>query len=161
MFVTEPIVLWLSLLSGFSDALIFTFMQSFEPVYKQWGFGTIGVGLAFIPYVLSHHVRLPRLTMLQDFTRIYYILPLIPPLNPSFPWPTTQESRICQTRSPTVVATFPGTTRNYRSLWVRLDFARPRPRHTLDSHHGILLHGRHCKCKVSAPLERDALLMVI
>lgn len=49
MFFTEPIVLWLSLLSGFSDALIFTFLQSFTPVYKQWGFGTLGVGLAFIP----------------------------------------------------------------------------------------------------------------
>jgi MFS family permease len=35
MFFTEPIVLWLSLLSGFSDALIFTFLESFTPVYKQ------------------------------------------------------------------------------------------------------------------------------
>jgi len=49
MFFTEPIVLWLSLLSGFSDALIFTFLESFTPVYKQWGFGTTGVGLAFVP----------------------------------------------------------------------------------------------------------------
>jgi hypothetical protein len=49
MFFTEPIVLWLSLLSGFSDALIFTFLQSFQPVYEQWGFGTIGISLAFIP----------------------------------------------------------------------------------------------------------------
>ena len=53
MFFTEPIVLWLSLLSGFSDALIFTFLQSFTPVYEQWGFGVIGVSLAFIPYVLN------------------------------------------------------------------------------------------------------------
>jgi len=49
MFIREPIVLWLSLLSGFSDALIFTFLQSYKPVYKQWGFGTVEVGLAFIP----------------------------------------------------------------------------------------------------------------
>lgn len=49
MFVREPIVLWLSLLSGFSDALIFTFLQSYQPVYKQWGFNTITVGLSFIP----------------------------------------------------------------------------------------------------------------
>ena len=49
MFIHEPIVLWLSLLSGFSDALIFTFLESFQPVYKQWGFGTVQVGLAFIP----------------------------------------------------------------------------------------------------------------
>jgi MFS family permease len=49
MFIREPIVLWLSLLSGFSDALIFTFLESFGPVYRQWGFSTIEVGLAFIP----------------------------------------------------------------------------------------------------------------
>ncbi|KZF21578.1 MFS general substrate transporter [Xylona heveae TC161] len=51
MFVTEPIVLWLSLLSGFSDALIFTFLQSFQLVYKQWGFKTVGITLAFIPKI--------------------------------------------------------------------------------------------------------------
>lgn len=34
MFLTEPIVLTLSLLSGFSDALIFMFLQSFSLVYK-------------------------------------------------------------------------------------------------------------------------------
>jgi MFS family permease len=49
MFAREPIVLWLSLLSGFSDALIFTFLQSYKPVYKQWGFGSVRVGLAFVP----------------------------------------------------------------------------------------------------------------
>lgn len=48
MFVQEPIVLWLSLLSGFSDALIFTFLESFGPVFRQWGFSTIQVGLTFI-----------------------------------------------------------------------------------------------------------------
>ena len=49
MFVREPIVLCLSLLSGFSDALIFTFLESFQPVFEQWGFGVVQVGLAFIP----------------------------------------------------------------------------------------------------------------
>ncbi|KAK5137574.1 hypothetical protein LTR08_007869 [Meristemomyces frigidus] len=49
MFLTEPIVLVLSLLSGFSDALIFMFIQAFAPVYKQWGFSTVQIGLAFIP----------------------------------------------------------------------------------------------------------------
>lgn len=47
MFVREPIVLWLSLLSGFSDALIFIFLESFQPVLKQWNFSTVEVGLAF------------------------------------------------------------------------------------------------------------------
>lgn len=34
----EPIVLCLSLLSGFSDALIFTFLDAFGAVFGQWGF---------------------------------------------------------------------------------------------------------------------------
>lgn len=49
MFVREPIVLCLSLLSGFSDALIFTFLASYKLVYEQWGFGPVDTGLAFIP----------------------------------------------------------------------------------------------------------------
>lgn len=48
MFLTEPIVLTLSLLSGFSDALIFMFIQSFALVYTQWGFSTVQIGLVFI-----------------------------------------------------------------------------------------------------------------
>ncbi|KHN95035.1 Major facilitator superfamily domain, general substrate transporter [Metarhizium album ARSEF 1941] len=48
MFVTEPIVLVLSLLSGFSDALIFMFIQSFGLVYGQWHFSTVQIGLTFI-----------------------------------------------------------------------------------------------------------------
>lgn len=48
MFLTEPIVLVLSLLSGFSDALIFMFIQSFVLVYEQWDFQTFEVGLAFL-----------------------------------------------------------------------------------------------------------------
>ena len=47
MFLTEPIVLVLSLLSGFSDALIFMFIQSYAIVYKQWDFKAYEVGLAF------------------------------------------------------------------------------------------------------------------
>ena len=54
MFFTEPIVLWLSLLSGFSDALIFTFLEGFKPVYEQWGFGIIQLGLAFIPILIGY-----------------------------------------------------------------------------------------------------------
>lgn len=48
MFIFEPIVLFLSLLSGFSDALIFTFLQSFTPVFEQWGFNTEMQGVAFV-----------------------------------------------------------------------------------------------------------------
>lgn len=54
MFFTEPIVLTLSLLSGFSDALIFMFIQSFTLVYTQWGFSTSAIGLAFLAIMLGY-----------------------------------------------------------------------------------------------------------
>ena len=56
MFVTEPIVLVLSLLSGFADALIFMQIQSFGLVYEQWGFGPVETGLAFIAIGLGYVV---------------------------------------------------------------------------------------------------------
>ena len=49
MFATEPIVLFCSLLSGFSDALIFTFLEAYTPVYKQWNFTTQQMALTFVP----------------------------------------------------------------------------------------------------------------
>ncbi|GKT41816.1 putative transporter [Colletotrichum spaethianum] len=65
MFLTEPIVLVLSLLSGFSDALIFMFIQSFVLVYGQWNFSTVQVGLAFIPigvgYLLAWLLFIPAI----------------------------------------------------------------------------------------------------
>ncbi|KAL8802379.1 MAG: hypothetical protein Q9182_003869 [Xanthomendoza sp. 2 TL-2023] len=54
MFVREPIVLFLSLLSGFSDALIFIFLESYTPVFKQWNFGIIETGLTFIPLIVGY-----------------------------------------------------------------------------------------------------------
>ncbi|PWY65985.1 MFS general substrate transporter [Aspergillus heteromorphus CBS 117.55] len=63
MFVREPIVLCLSLLSGFSDALIFTFTESFTLVFDQWGFDTLTNGLAFcsilLGYILAYLIFLP------------------------------------------------------------------------------------------------------
>lgn len=56
MFLTEPIVLTLSLLSGFSDALIFMFVQSLSLVYAQWGFNTWQTGLAFIPIIIGYFI---------------------------------------------------------------------------------------------------------
>ncbi|KAJ6785052.1 hypothetical protein PWT90_05235 [Aphanocladium album] len=65
MFVTEPIVLVLSLLSGFSDALIFMFIQSFGMVYGQWQFNKIEIGLSFIPigvgYLLAWLLFIPAI----------------------------------------------------------------------------------------------------
>jgi hypothetical protein len=64
MLLTEPIVFCLSLLSGFSDALIFTFLESFAIVYEQgWGFGILGQAWAVIPinlaYFLTYFSYLP------------------------------------------------------------------------------------------------------
>ncbi|KAK2063601.1 major facilitator superfamily transporter [Colletotrichum caudatum] len=63
MFVREPIVLSCSLLSGFSDALIFTFQEGFTPVFNKWGFGTLEKAWAFIPinigYLLAYVSYVP------------------------------------------------------------------------------------------------------
>lgn len=48
MFFTEPIVLFLSLLSGFSDSLLFTFLEAFSSIFKQWDFEPYQVGLCFL-----------------------------------------------------------------------------------------------------------------
>lgn len=62
LLLTEPIVGFLSLLSGFSDALIFTGLSSFPLVLKKWNFTTIQIGLSFIGlligYVLAYLVYL-------------------------------------------------------------------------------------------------------
>ncbi|KAF2271010.1 MFS general substrate transporter [Lojkania enalia] len=58
MFLCEPIVLFLSLLSGFSDALIFSFLESYAYVFSQWHFDATGFGFAMIPllsgYILAY-----------------------------------------------------------------------------------------------------------
>ncbi|RMY71601.1 hypothetical protein D0863_05070 [Hortaea werneckii] len=56
MFLTEPIVLVLSLLSGFADALIFMFIQSFVLVYEQWDFGPVAVGLSFLAIGVGYFI---------------------------------------------------------------------------------------------------------
>jgi MFS family permease len=63
MFLCEPIVLFLSLLSGFSDALIFVFTESFTLVFEQWNFSTLATGLTFgsilIGYLIAYIIFLP------------------------------------------------------------------------------------------------------
>ncbi len=95
MFVREPIVLCLSLLSGFSDALIFTFLDSFTPVFAQWDFTVITTGLAFcsilIGYFIAYfsffpfihrdrQVRRKDPDALQPERRLYWLLYLAPGL---------------------------------------------------------------------------------
>lgn len=70
MFLREPIVLFLSLLSGFSDALIFVFTQSFTLVWAQWGFSTLATGMTFgsilIGYFLAYFLYLPDIWRQQQ-----------------------------------------------------------------------------------------------
>ncbi|KAK7946389.1 uncharacterized protein PG986_010710 [Apiospora aurea] len=56
MFITEPIVAVLSLLSGFSDALIFMGFQSFGLVYEVWHFNSWQIGLTFVAIGLGYLV---------------------------------------------------------------------------------------------------------
>lgn len=54
MLLTEPIVLFLSLLSGFADALIFSFFESYGIVFAQWHFTPSQVSLALLPLAASY-----------------------------------------------------------------------------------------------------------
>ncbi len=54
MFFQEPIVLALALLSGFSDGLIFMFLQCFGPIYRQRGFGSEDIGLTFVAFLIGY-----------------------------------------------------------------------------------------------------------
>lgn len=62
MFVYKPIILFLLLLSGFSDILIFVFTQLFLLVWKQWGFSMLATGMTFraiiIDYFLAYFIYL-------------------------------------------------------------------------------------------------------
>ncbi|KAE8220907.1 hypothetical protein CF319_g5636 [Tilletia indica] len=56
MLIREPIVLCLSLLSGYSDALIFTALEAFNLVYKQWGFTPAQIGAAYVPIIIGYAI---------------------------------------------------------------------------------------------------------
>ncbi|KAI8938341.1 hypothetical protein NX059_005992 [Plenodomus lindquistii] len=56
MFLTEPIVLVLSLLSGFSDAIIFMFLQSYALVFEQWHFSAYQIGLTFVAIGIGYFI---------------------------------------------------------------------------------------------------------
>jgi MFS family permease len=56
MFLTEPIVLVLSLLSGFSDAIIFMFLQSYALVFAQWDFAAFAIGLSFVAIGIGYFI---------------------------------------------------------------------------------------------------------
>ena len=54
MLIFEPVVLFLSLLSGFADALIFSFFESYGYVFAQWHFTPTHISLVLIPLAVSY-----------------------------------------------------------------------------------------------------------
>ncbi|KAF2703015.1 MFS general substrate transporter [Pleomassaria siparia CBS 279.74] len=54
MLIFEPIVLLLSLLSGFADALIFSFFESYGYVFAQWNFTPTQISVALLPLAISY-----------------------------------------------------------------------------------------------------------
>lgn len=54
LLLTEPIVGFLSLLSGFSDALIFSSLDSLKLVMDQWGFTPSQMGMCFASLLLAY-----------------------------------------------------------------------------------------------------------
>ena len=54
MLMFEPIVLFLSLLSGFADALIFSFFESYGYVFQQWSFSPTHISLVLIALAVSY-----------------------------------------------------------------------------------------------------------
>lgn len=108
MFVKEPIVLFLSLLSGFSDALIFTFFEGFRQVYDQYDFTPTQLGwlfwyvelgyligyLSFLPWIYrDSQIRKKNPTVkFQPERRLFWLL-FLAPLEPiflfAFAWTST------------------------------------------------------------------------
>ncbi|KAF9734560.1 hypothetical protein PMIN04_006747 [Paraphaeosphaeria minitans] len=88
MLFTEPIVLFLSLLSGFADALIFSFFESYGYVFAQWNFTPTQISLAllplagsyvagylsFFPVVARHEARRRRGEVLPPESRLWWLL---------------------------------------------------------------------------------------
>jgi hypothetical protein len=92
MLLCEPIVLFLSLLSGFADALIFMFFESYGIVFKQWDFTPTQISLvllalavsyflayfSFFPVIQRHNSKRRWGQTLSPETRLWWLLFLVP-----------------------------------------------------------------------------------
>ncbi|KAI2619821.1 MFS general substrate transporter [Hypomontagnella submonticulosa] len=138
MFFRESIVLVLSLLSGFSDALIFMQIQSFGRVFKTWDFSDVQTGLAFISiglsYLLAYLLFIPVISRnrrlrekfplsehAQYESRLWWLLytaPCLPIGLIIFAWTTTPEAHwVC----PMVGAALIGIA-NYTIYMTTIDY---------------------------------------
>ncbi|KAJ4413309.1 hypothetical protein N0V91_000284 [Didymella pomorum] len=94
MLATEPIVLFLSLLSGFADALIFSFLESYGYVFGPggWNFtpsqlgialfalfiGYWAAGLSYVPVIRRDNQKRKRGEVLSPETRLWALLHIAP-----------------------------------------------------------------------------------
>ncbi|KAH9886770.1 major facilitator superfamily transporter [Xylariomycetidae sp. FL2044] len=136
MFVKEPIVLFLSLLSGFSDALIFTFFEGFKKVYDQydftptqlgWVFWSVELGyllgyLSFLPWIRRDRQLQKRGIQFQPERRLFWLL-FLAPLEPiflfAFAWTSTGPPIPWQV--PTALAVFIGAA-NFAIYHATVDY---------------------------------------
>ncbi|KAJ8110257.1 hypothetical protein OPT61_g6855 [Boeremia exigua] len=97
MLATEPIVLFLSLLSGFADALIFSFLESYGYVFgpggwnftpSQLGFalsalfiGYWAAGLSYVPIIRKDNLKRRAGKILSPETRLWGLLFIAPLLS--------------------------------------------------------------------------------
>ncbi|KAF2749507.1 MFS general substrate transporter [Sporormia fimetaria CBS 119925] len=91
MLLLEPIVLCLSLLSGFADALIFMFFESYGIVFRQWDFSDTRISLVlialavsyivaavtFIPWILRDNRRRLSKRTFEPETKLDWLLPTV------------------------------------------------------------------------------------
>lgn len=148
MFVCEPIVLCLSLLSGFSDALIFTFLEAYTPVYKQWDFSVVATGLAFLPQVPTTCIC-QTLANMRDKTLgwIFHRLFLLLSRHCQPTQEASRRPRLFTTRSSALVVAVHRSFLISRSIRLRMDIVGARLRHTMDSTYDILGNGRYCQLR--------------
>lgn len=92
MLLFEPIVLFLSLLSGFADALIFMFFESYGIVFQKWNFTPTAISLvlialagsyvlayfSFFPVIRRHNGQRRKGQELAPETRLWWLLFLVP-----------------------------------------------------------------------------------
>ncbi|KAF2738507.1 MFS general substrate transporter [Polyplosphaeria fusca] len=89
MLIFEPIVLFLSLLSGFADMLIFSFFESYGIVFQQWNLSPTQIStltliplagsyllsyFSFFPIINRHKTRRSRGETLSPETRLWWLL---------------------------------------------------------------------------------------
>lgn len=137
MFFTEPIVFCCSMLSGFSDSLIFLGLSAVPAVLDQWDFTIVQKGLSFLAiftgYVLAYLSSLPWirhdrrqrfLKQTQPESRLFWLLwlaPLLPVGLIGFAWTSLGPQYNVPWIAPLVFAMLIGAA-NYAIYMATIDY---------------------------------------